>query len=257
MKPPKNRGVILDSKDSDFLAGTLSYQVVNPSGDWTAFIPPGENQYSNMTDSMACVSFSFLNCLETQLKFHGIEIDHSDRFLAKMSGTTTQGNTLGAVADTYRQYGCPLEIDWPKPQNFTWNEFYAEIPQEVKDKAIRYSINYEWVDTTVESLQYHLKQAPLQLVIPGHAICGIYEQADIFKYFDTYSPYLKEHPNAPQWALKVVLNKTMTESEVKHLYALAFYRLPDAGELSFWVGKSLTEFLSTAIKDRANFLNSQ
>lgn len=53
------------------------------------------------------------------------------------------------------------------------------------------------------------------------------------------------------------LLKTMTESDVKKIYALAFYRLPDAGELSFWVGKSLSEFLATAIKDRANFLNNQ
>ena len=49
----------------------------------------------------------------------------------------------------------------------------------------------------------------------------------------------------------------MTEQEVKHIYALAFYRPPDAGELSFWVGKPLAEFLKTAIKDRAEFLNQQ
>lgn len=47
---------------------------------------------------------------------------------------------------------------------------------------------------------------------------------------------------------------TMSEQEVKDIYKLAFYRLPDAGELTFWVGKSLAEFLKTAIKDRADFL---
>jgi murein DD-endopeptidase MepM/ murein hydrolase activator NlpD len=46
----------------------------------------------------------------------------------------------------------------------------------------------------------------------------------------------------------------MTEQEVKDLYALAFYRLPDVGELSYWVGKELATFLKTAIKDRGNFL---
>ena len=47
----------------------------------------------------------------------------------------------------------------------------------------------------------------------------------------------------------------MTQEEVKDIYKLAFYRLPDSGELTFWVGKSLAEFLKTAIKDRAEFLS--
>lgn len=260
IKKFKNYGVIPEIRQTDYVAGTLPYQVINPSGDWTSFVPSGENQYSNMIDSMACVSFSFLNCLETQLKFHGIELDFSDRFLAKVSNTTIHGNTLGIVADTYRQYGCPVEADWPKPDSFTWEIFYAEIPQEIKNKAIKYDISYEWIEPTVESLQYHLKQAPLQLIIPGHAIMGVYEQSDIFKYFDTYVPYLKEHANPPAYAFKIVLNiekQIMTEHEVKNLYALAFYRLPDATELAFWKGKSLDEFLKVAIKDRAKFLESQ
>ncbi len=47
----------------------------------------------------------------------------------------------------------------------------------------------------------------------------------------------------------------MTEGEVKDVYRLAFYRLPDAGELAYWTGKSLSDFLKTAIKDRAAFLS--
>ena len=54
----------------------------------------------------------------------------------------------------------------------------------------------------------------------------------------------------------ISFDEVMSEQEVKKLYRLAFYRDPDAGELSFWVGKDLEEFLNTAIKDRANFLNS-
>jgi len=49
----------------------------------------------------------------------------------------------------------------------------------------------------------------------------------------------------------------MTETEVRKIYALAFYRLPDTTELSYWVGKSLSLFLETAIKDRAAFLQNQ
>ena len=54
-----------------------------------------------------------------------------------------------------------------------------------------------------------------------------------------------------------VFKKNMTEQEVKKQYALSFYRAPDAGELAYWTGRPLLEFLNTAIKDRAEFLNQQ
>ncbi len=246
----------MDMRETDYLAGTLPYEVRNESGDWSAYVPNGENQYSTQTDSMACVSFSFLNVLETQIKYLlKQDIDFSDRFLAKQSGTTIHGNTLGAVADTFRQYGCPLEADYPKPDNFTWDEFYATIPTEVYQKCLKYDVSYEWIETTVDSLQYNLKHAPIQLVIPGHAVCGIYEDKDIFKFFDTYSPYIKEHPNAPLYAMKIVLNlRKMSEQEVKLQYVLSFYREPTPEELAFWTGKQLIDFLKTAVGDRSAFL---
>lgn len=52
----------------------------------------------------------------------------------------------------------------------------------------------------------------------------------------------------------LTFNKPMTQEEVRNLYRLAFYREPDAGELAFWTGKVLGEFLKTALKDRAEFL---
>ena len=48
----------------------------------------------------------------------------------------------------------------------------------------------------------------------------------------------------------------MNDVEVRKLYRLAFYREPDAGELAFWTGRSLAEFLTVALKDRAEFLSS-
>ena len=54
----------------------------------------------------------------------------------------------------------------------------------------------------------------------------------------------------------VVWWDTMNDVEVRKLYRLAFYREPDAGELAFWSGRSLAEFLTVALKDRAEFLSS-
>jgi hypothetical protein len=50
------------------------------------------------------------------------------------------------------------------------------------------------------------------------------------------------------------IENTMTETEVKKLYVLAFYREPTVDELNFWTGKGLLEFLTTAITDRSKFL---
>lgn len=46
----------------------------------------------------------------------------------------------------------------------------------------------------------------------------------------------------------------MSEQVVKKQYKLSFHRLPSAEELAFWVGKEQDEFLTTALADRAKFL---
>ncbi len=183
----KNLGVIIQPKVQDFIAGTLAYKVVNPTGNWTGFVPAGENQFSNHADSMACVTFSALNCIETQYRFFtGQNINFSDRFIAKLSGTTPQGNTVQNVLDAIRRYGLVLEEEWPTPKNFTWDDYYTPIPPEVLAKAQKYDVSYEF-----GSIDYFkdLKQAPLQMIIvkddPYHAV----EMISLTRQFDSYFPY--------------------------------------------------------------------
>jgi hypothetical protein len=151
---------------------------------------------------------------------------------------------------------------WPAPTNFQWADYYTAPPIEVINKAkeflLDWQINYEIIDWNKDVLMYHLKQSPLQVTIPGHAIMNFFTTADIIRYFDTYSPYIKETQQIGS-ALKYVLTrkkKIMTSEEVRKQYRLSFYRDPDAGELAYWTGRPLLEFLNTAIKDRAEFLNS-
>ena len=94
-----NRGVLLGQRDTDWVAGVIPFEEINPSGNWTPHLPPGEWQTNHVVDTMACVTFSALNSIETQIKFlTGQSINYSDRFTAKMSGTTPQGNWLYKVA---------------------------------------------------------------------------------------------------------------------------------------------------------------
>jgi hypothetical protein len=161
---------------------------------------------------MACVTFSALSSIETQTKQQiGVEPNYSDRFIAKLSGTTPQGNYLDKVADTIRLIGVVKEEEWPKPANYTWDSYYADIPQDVINKAQKLNEAYEAISGDKATLQYHLKQCPLQIIVtksvPTHAVCLVHIEGDTAYYFDSYSPFLKTIPvsNIYNYALKLVL----------------------------------------------------
>ena len=242
-------GVLIPEKiaESDFIAGSknaIKYEEVNPSGDWGQYLPIGEKQHSVYFDSKSCVSFSFLNVIETSLNylmdnsllpfshfkflkengyFINNEINFSDRALSKKSGTTNRGNYLTKVADTARHQGLLPESDWNYPVNqrnpiFDWDDFYKEIPQELKNKALKFldyfGVQYEWVSLSYaqashDEIKRHLKQSPLQLAAPycqgwnsGNVVkkCNkrkashatiIYRLADYIYDFDHYAPFIK------------------------------------------------------------------
>lgn len=224
MKKTINHGVRLGRRPTDFVAGILLYEERNPSGDWTNYLTKEEQQFSTnpYTDTMACVSFSANHSIEIQHKFlTGIEVNYSNRWLAKMSNTTKDGNYLSIVADTIRNSGAVLEEVWPEPNSYTWETYYSQIPQDVINKGKEFlqawSVSYEWIDVNdVEAIKKALKQAPLQVVIPGHAVVEILNMGDYFKYFDTYAPFEKQRKqNEIQDALKIVLTrKDMTNQIV-------------------------------------------
>lgn len=212
----KNYGVLMGYRPTDYVAGALPLEERNPSGDWTQYVPEGEMQKTNHVDSMACVSFSALNSIETQIKFlTGEKKNFSDRFTAKMSGTTPQGNYLYKVADSIRKDGLVDEEDWATSDTFDWAQYYADIPQAVKDKGIRFLYDWDIKDEDIPfdraSLKKHLVHAPIQVVIPGHAILCINSLKDVDKIFDSYSPYLKTVPGGYAgpivYAKKIVLYK--------------------------------------------------
>ena len=132
----KNYGVLLGQRRTDYIAGTLPYEVRNSSGDWEQYLPTGEKQFNRNMDTMACVSFSALNAIEVQYKFlTGEEINLSDRFTATMSGTTPKGNYLWKVADSLRHDGVVPEYSWPSPQDFTWDTYYSPVPVDTINQA--------------------------------------------------------------------------------------------------------------------------
>lgn len=253
----KNRGVLEGKRPEDYLFGVSSpivYEERNPSGDWTPYLPTYEKQFSSNMDSMACVTFSCLNSLEIQHKFlTGTERNFSDRFIAKLSGTTTAGNYLWKVADTVRKCGLIDEADLPMTPNMTWDQFYAEISQDLQNKGLEFlkmwDVKYEWVSVYKPDLMIQLKHAPIQVTIPGHAVVNIFCEGDVQKFFDTYEPFVKTYNQSFVSALKIILTqKTMTETEVRQLQALEGYK--DEAGIAYWTGKPLSEYLKARLQDK-------
>src|SRR5438045_3431586 len=86
--PTDNTGLLDGQRDTDFVAGTLPFEVRNASADWRPYLPTtDETQHSSREDFMDCVSFSGTSDLEIQArKMAGQVFNWSDRFLAKLSG---------------------------------------------------------------------------------------------------------------------------------------------------------------------------
>lgn len=237
-----NHGVIPGIKQSDWVAGTIQYEVRNPSGDWRPYLVRGEKQHSNVVDNMDCVAEATNNVGEIQIKQQtGQEVNFSDRFLAKMSGTTTQGNWVYIVLDTWRKIGCVLEEEWPRPPspNYTWNDYYASIPQFIVDRAPsqsihKYDLQYEVVGNTADAIRYHLKHAPLMVTLPGHEVAGVVLSADnkTLTYLDSYDPFIKTRPISDiDWIYKAVL----TVKQTNHMQLVndngTYFLVGDKGKL--------------------------
>jgi len=211
-----NTGVIIKQQKTDWISGLesgIKYQEV--TNDWTPFLPDYEPQEKSYTRTQACVTFSALNCIEAQLlQQTGIAVNLSDRFTAKMSGTTPSGNTLQAVLDSIRKDGWLLEEDYPFPENMTPAEYYKEIPQVLKDKALQnkervnWQVNYEWVNINdchpdLEAIEVQLKQAPLQRVTSYNSgLCNsehatmLYGADDEYLWiFDSYNDGIIQKPS--------------------------------------------------------------
>ena len=157
------------------LGGIVDKKVLIKSGDWTPYRPDGELQRrGNGTETMACVTFSAMNVIETLINYYihlvntnqaedyqkeiirifkefnlikNNKANFSDRYIAKMSGTSQNGNNQAKVADAIRHYGLVSEDDWGWVAG--WSNYYSPIPQDIIAKGQRLlkyiEFNYEWV----------------------------------------------------------------------------------------------------------------
>jgi hypothetical protein len=228
----KQTGLILESpKPLDWIAGEetgISDAIRMPSGNWQNYLPTYEKQKLYNYDTKSCVTFSALNSVETQIRYlrstkqlspeaeqyltnFGFideqgNFNASDRFIAILSGTTQNGNSLTNVWNAIRKYGLLPEKDLPFGGE-TWSDYMgAPITNEMLAKAKVFleffTVAYDWVffaygqldqDSTAK-IDSVLKTAPIQVGIPYpayHAVMS-YARPAALDYLDTYEPFLKE-----------------------------------------------------------------
>lgn len=159
-------------RPSDYFFGgesPLGADKLCPDRDWTPYLPVFESQSYKYFDPFDCVTRSAQNCLEILWKRqHGEEINFSDRFTAKMSGTTPVGNTFTKVSDSIRNDGLVFETDYTASyEMLSRNEYYAPIAAGIvlkgKNSLNELSVGYEWVRSDNDALYDALQYAPVQV----------------------------------------------------------------------------------------------
>ena len=175
--------------------------MINLSGQWPA--PHAEDQFSHVVpkDTDACVSYSTVHVIESFIKYTlGLDLQFSERFLAKMSGTTLDGNYIGKVYNALKQYGLVLDSDWPEPLTFTWEEYYAPIPPEIIAKGqdlFKYIEIGELKNIPIDQESVARTETPLIIFTPAgtptHARANL---GGVKPIFDSYPPYLEPMPTS-------------------------------------------------------------
>ena len=190
MEEAKNYGLIpRELNASDWVLGGISglkRDILQADRNWRTFLPPLEIQRTPEYDTMACVTFSALNAIETIFfRKYGIRLNWSDRFTAKMSGTTIYGNNFFDVAQSIAKlHGLSLEENWPFVDCKTFAAFYADVVDAVIQLAAKslneYVVQYEAVWDTTDSLFDALQYAPIQVGVHayGPLVDGVYQRTE-------------------------------------------------------------------------------
>lgn len=255
--PQHNTGLIPDLTPNVWIGGSIPYVVNNESADWRPYVANYELQRDPL-ETMACVTFSLLNNLEIQHKFRGVDINLADRFTAKVSDTQMNGNTFENVADSCRAsssrcVGVVKEPIWPNNKYKTWAEYYANIPQEVLQKALKVDFNYEIIPRSTDwanTLRYNLKQCPLWITWPAnpyHAMTVLFVKPDninavALDHYDQQIKTIKVSDIAI--AARVVLNKLINEETMQLIKDNGVVYLQVTPEIKFGIAdpETLTLF---------------
>ena len=183
MNTKKNTGININDWKKEFqdkkdyyigdVAGTYPILFKNGHGQ-EKYLPAPEFQ-KKKAETMACVSFSHNNCVETLGNFYDlsrlfkVDFNISDRGLAKMSGTTRQGNSPNKVCETFRTKGFLFENQYPYSDDLdSWEDFYRALSSSLFAQALKnlglIEYNHIWIRSNPVSIIDGLQRASIQSI---------------------------------------------------------------------------------------------
>lgn len=213
-------------------------KILFPDGDIRPYMSAGEMQKRNDKDKMDCVTRSSLRAIGATLNRLKVLVDNeeadeeqqeiiricrhfrlfneqgeydvSERYIAKVSGTTERGNNYKNVADAIRHYGLLPEADYPYVNDY--NEYYQTVPQNLieagKKVAEHLDFNYEFIEVgNFTDARFYGVPATSGYAWNGqngdvyyrvsyyrnHAIPLVWQEIGAqHQIFDTYIPFLKK-----------------------------------------------------------------
>jgi len=150
------------------------------------------------------------------------KVNFSEKYNSILNKTAEyKGNWLYKVANDVRASGLIPQSMLPEKVDEDWDTYYdkTQITQEMLDMGKEFltwfESLYEWIDdTSVENLMKQLQHAPIQIVIPNHAIVEIKSKGDLMNYYDSYNPFVREKPqNKVTSYLKLIINPVIQYPE--------------------------------------------
>jgi len=242
----------------------LRGMVINPSGDWTSYLPEKEPQNKRNVETFGCTIWGTLNALETLLKFKGYNVNYSDRYIAlvgKMKGEIDLRKNQGAnphiVAELIRKItGCLREDRLPFSDDIKTIDDYYNISETILTELLKegqrwydeWELKHEWVFTGGKPNE---KRLLLQQALQKGSVCV----SVVAWYFDGKRYYKPEGLVDNHWvqlvatpALKYIIFDSYDAylKELDPLYnftiAKVFYLIPAQPKLSI-IEKILQEIV--------------
>jgi hypothetical protein len=148
-------------------SGQLGYKTLVPDGQWDEYLPEDEIQKKYGVETMSCVSFGTLNCVEILFKrIFNVNINYSDRALAIMSQTTRTGNSPHKVAETLRKQGTFDENYLPFTSSVeSFDDYHSGLTKEhilrAENWLDSFNFGHDWVFTggSIKDKQILIKNA--------------------------------------------------------------------------------------------------
>lgn len=239
-QPKTQNGIILPKVSGSSEPFVPSVYLEN--GDWLPYLTkPYETQYTGF-DQLNCVTKSGMHVVEAILNYCYKEkkfplpqmyeliekggylndqgfIDLSERFTAKMAGTTKKGLGMDAFWNSINAHGFVPKKIWPEANITDWDTYYAEIPEDVKKAGLlskeifqwvwKVELNNSWITPPMNTIKEVLKTSPIHFAtclcnrdsagvmrycgqkIYQHAMT-LYQIDDYQEILDQYDPFLRK-----------------------------------------------------------------